>query len=251
MDLLDSTPAGEQNQSQNWNRGGERVVVSGGPVLLEGMLNGPPDARAIVVFAYDRMAQQENIEGALTALARVDQQAGFVTLSVNLLTPEDEALDRSTGFFRENVEVLHQRVIGIANWLIDNASNYQGISIGYFGVGVSGAAILAAAEARPDAAHAIVAIDPRTDLVRSKLSQVATPTLLIAGEDNSAAAQRSREALSLLSSDTTLDSVAGMKELGLKNRLLLIQGISNIFDNQQALQTVGQQASEWFTKHLM
>lgn len=249
MDLLNSTPPGEQNQRQE--QGSRKVVISGGPVLLEGLLSGQAGARGIIVFAYDQMAEQENLQGGLATLAQMGLQAGFAVLTINLLTPEDEELNRSTGFFRKNVEVLHQRVIGIANWLIDNSPGYQGISIGYLGAGVSGAALLAAAAARPDAAHAIVAIATRTDLVQSDLPRVVTPTLLIAGEDDQAAADLSRKALDALTTDRTLDLVTEPPGRGVAKRLVLLRGVSNIFDNQQALQTVGQQATDWFTKYLI
>ena len=225
-------------------------MVSGGPVLLEGVLSNPVSAQAIVVFAYDRVAEQETIQGGLAALAQVGQQTGFATLAVNLLTPEDEALDRTSGFFRENVEVLHQRIIGIANWLIDS-SGFSGISMGYFGVGVSGAAIFAAAAARPDAVHAIVAVAPRTDLVSGDLPRVVSPTLLIAGEQDSAALDMSRKALPQLTSDTTLDIVVQARKSGVPNTLETIPSVASVFASDQALQKVGQQASQWFTKYLL
>lgn len=243
--MLDSTSASNQNQGGNE----QQVVVSGGPVLLNGVLNRPVGATAIVVFPYERMAGNENILGGLETLAQAFQQAGMGTLLVNLLTPEDEALDQITGFFRENTSVLHQRVMGIANWLIDQAEP-GGISMGYVGAGVSGAAILAAADARPDAINAIAAIAPRTDLVSSRLPGVVAPTLLIAGEQDTAAVDMGRKALGELLSDTSLDSVARAKELGVTNRLEIIRGVSSVFESEQALQTVGQQAIDWFRKYL-
>ena len=239
-----SASASDQNQNER------RVMVTGGPVLLEGVLSGSVGGPAMVVFAYDRVAGQEHILSGLAKLARANQQAGFATLAVNLLTPEDEALDKTTGFFRENVEVLHQRIIGIANWLIDH-SDFQGISMGYSGVGVSGAAIFAAAAARPDAIQAIVSVAPRIDLVSSKLPQVAAPTLLIAGEKDSAALDMSRQALPQLTSDTTLDIIAQARKRGVPHTLETIPGVANIFESDQALQKAGQLATQWFTKYLL
>ena len=95
-----------------------RVTVWGGPVQLEGILSLPVGAHALVVIAYDRMGSSEYLLGDLNDLAEVSRRAGFATLMVNLLTPEDKALDKTTGFFRENVNVLHQRMKSIANWLI-------------------------------------------------------------------------------------------------------------------------------------
>ncbi|HLI09198.1 MAG TPA: hypothetical protein VKV40_21720 [Ktedonobacteraceae bacterium] len=242
--MLDSTSASNQNQDENE----QQVVISGGPVLLNGVMSRLSGVTNMVVFPYDRMAGNENILSGLETLARAFQQAGMGTLMVNLLTPEDEALDQLTGFFRENVEVLHQRVIGIANWLIEQAEPGS-VSMGYVGAGVSGAAILAAAAARPDAIHSIVTIAPRTDLVSSDLPQVVAPTLIIAGEQDTAAVDAGRKALGKLTSDTTLDIVRLAKEQGVTSRLEIIRGITNVFGNEQALQTVCQQAVDWIRQH--
>jgi pimeloyl-ACP methyl ester carboxylesterase len=241
-----NTSANNENQNER------RVTVLDGPVLLEGVLSGPKEAPGVVVFVYDRIAEQENILDSLATLAQANRQAGFATLTVNLLTPEDEALDRITAFFRENIEVLHQRVIGITDWLIDNSdSDFQGISMGYFGAGVSAAAILAAAAIRPDAIHAIVAIAPRTDLVSNSLPGVVSPTLFIAGEQDNSALDMSRQALPQLASDTTLDIVVDARKRGVPNTLETIPGVTSVFESEQALQKVGQLAAQWFTKYLL
>jgi putative phosphoribosyl transferase len=226
-----------------------RVMVWGGAVQLEGVLSIPEGAHALVVIAYDRMGNSEHILGDLNDLVGASRWAGLATLLVNLLTPADEALDKTTGFFRENVNVLHRRVIGITNWLIADAET-QSINIGYFGVGVSAAAALAAAAIRPDAVHAIVAVAPRTDLVSSYLPRVVTPTLLITAEGDTQALDMNRKALSELTSDTTLDIVREARECGLAHALETIPGVANVFENEQSLLWVEQLATRWFTRYL-
>jgi putative phosphoribosyl transferase len=242
--VLDSTSASNQNPGGN----GQQVIVSGGAVLLNGVMNRAPGVTNMAIFPYDRIAGNENILRGLEMLVRAFQQAGMGTLMVNLLTPEDEALDQATGFFRENVEVLHQRVMGIANWLIEKAEPGS-VSMGFVGVGVSAASILAAAAARPDAFHSIVTITPRTDLVSSDLPNVVAPTLIIAGEQDTVAVDMGRKALGDLMSNTALDIVVRAKERGVTNRLEIIRGITNVFENEQALQTVCQQAVDWIRQH--
>lgn len=224
-------------------------MVWGGAVQLEGVLSIPEGAHALVVIAYDRMGNSGNILGDLNDLAGASRWAGLATLLVNLLTPADEALDETTGFFRENVNVLHRRIIGITNWLIADAET-QSINIGYFGVGVSAAAALAAAAIRPDAVHAIVAVAPRTDLVSSYLPRVVTPTLLITAERDTQALDMNRKALSELTSDTTLDIVSEARECGLAHALEAIPGVANVFENEQSLLWVEQLATRWFTRYL-
>jgi putative phosphoribosyl transferase len=223
-----------------------RVLVWGGPVQLEGILTIPQGAHAVVVIPYDRMG---NWEHGLNELADASRQAGLATLLVNLLTPEDEVVNKTTGFLRENVNVLHQRVLGITNWLIADAEP-QSITIGYFGVGVSAAAALAAAARRPDAVHAIVAVAPRIDLVSAYLPRIVTPTLLIAGERDRQALDMSHKALAELTRDTTLDIVREARERGLAHTLEAIPGVADVFENEQSLHQVEQLATWWFTSHL-
>lgn len=223
-----------------------RVLAWGGPVQLEGILTIPPDAHTVVVIPYDRMG---NWEHSLNELAGASRRAGFATLLVNLLTPEDEALDKTTGFFRENVNVLHKRMKGIANWLIATDET-QSLDLGYFGVGVSAAAALAVAALRPDAVHAIVAVAPRIDLVSAYLPRIVTPTLLIVGERDRQALDTSHKALSQLTSDTTLDIVREARERGLAHTLEAIPNVANVFENEQSRHQVEQLATWWFTNHL-
>jgi putative phosphoribosyl transferase len=223
-----------------------RVLVWGGPVQLEGILTIPQGAHAVVVIPYDRVG---NWEHSLNELADASRRAGLATLLVNLLTPEDEVVDKTTGFFRGNVDVLHRRVLGITNWLIADAEP-RSITIGYFGVGLSAAAALAAAARRPDAIHAIVAVAPRIDLVSACLPRIVTPTLLIAGERDRQALDMSHKALSELTCDMTLDIVREARERGLAHTLEAISGVANVFENEQSLQQVEQLATWWFTNHL-
>jgi len=224
-------------------------MVWGGPVQLEAILSIPAGAQALVVFAYDRVGSAEHILGNLNNLAGGSRKAGLATLLVNLLTPEDEELDKTTGFFRENVSVLHQRITGITNWLIATAGT-QSLNIGYFGVGVSAAAALAAAAIRPDAIHAVVSVAPRIDLVSSYLPGVVAKTLFIAAERDTRALDVSRKALAELTSDTTLDIVTDARKRGLVHTLETIPGVSNVFENEQSLQKVEQLATRWFTSYL-
>lgn len=238
-----------QAASDGNNSHQRQVMIWDGADQLEGVLSIPAGARALVVFAYERMGSAEHIPDALNTLADRMRQAGLATLSVNLLTPENEALDTATGFFRENVSVLHHRILGITNWIIDNPTT-QSIHIGYFGVGVSAAAALAAAAIRPDAIHAVVAIDPRFDLVSSYLPRLVARTLVISGERNTQALDMSRKAFPQFASDTKLDIVREARERGLANTLEAIPGVANVFENEQSLQKVAQLATWWCTHYL-
>src|SRR6266487_947045 len=246
MDMLnsDSTSAGNPSGINE-----QRIMVSGGTVQLEGTLSIPDDARTLVVFAYYRVDNSQNTLSSLNMLADMCRNAGLSTLLVNLLTPEDEELDKTTLFFRENISVLHQRVIGIANWLIANVETRSG-GFGYFGAGVCGAAMLAASAVRSDAVNAIVVVAPSTELVNLYLPRVVAPTLFIAPEKDTQALNMCRTSISELASDTTLDIVIQARQRGLANTLEIIPGVQNAFEDNQSLQKVGELTSEWFTRFL-
>ena len=223
--------------------------VWGGAVQLKGALSIPEGAHALGVISSVQTDSSELTLDVLHNLAVANWRAGIATLLVNLLTLEEEALDHKTRFFRENVEVLHQRIIGIANWVINNDKTH-GLSIGCFGTGVSAAAVLAATARRPDAIHAVVAVDPRTDLVRSYLPRIVMPTLFIAGEKDTGSLDMSLKAIAELTTDTTLDIVREARERGLPHMLKAIPEVTDVFENEQSVQQVGWLAAQWFVRYL-
>jgi putative phosphoribosyl transferase len=227
----------------------QQVMVSGGTVQLEGILSIADGARALIVFAYYRIDSSEITLSDLSILAAMCRSAGLSTLRVNLLTLEDEELDKTTMFFRENISVLHQRVIGIVNWLIENVNTHS-IGFGYFGVGVCASAILAASAVRPDAVNAIVAVSPSIELVNSYLPRIVAPTLIIAPEKDAQALTMYRTSLLEIASDTNLDMVRLARERGLANTLEIIPGVQNAFENNQSLKKVGDLTTGWFTHYL-
>src|SRR5947209_14926315 len=143
------------------NTSGRPVQVAAGALILDGHLSIPENARGVVLMAQGSM----NIEtdSAYSDIAGIFNDARLATLLVHLLTEEEETLDKETQFFRFNVDILHQRIIGITNWLIEEPETHN-LSIGYFGSGPAGAAALIAAAKRPDPVHAIVVGNGRIDL---------------------------------------------------------------------------------------
>lgn len=227
----------------------QKVMVSGGTVQLEATMSILDDAHALIVFVYYRIGSSENTLSSLSTLAAMCRSAGLSTLLVNLLTPEEEELDKTTLFFRENINILHQRVIGIANWLIANVNTHN-VGLGYFGVGVCAAATLAASAVRPDAVDAIVAVSPNTDLVNTYLPGIVAPTLFIAPGKNAQALTMCRTSISAIASDTNLDIVIQARKRGLSNTLEVLEGVQNAFENNGSLHKMGELTTGWFTRFL-
>lgn len=209
---------------------GRLIDVDAGVVVVQGYLHLPENALGIVLLAdasdsnrYEYIAQSLRTTGP-----SADRLA---TLVVNLLTPEDQALDRETAFFRDNVSVLHQRIVWIANSLIENPET-RGLRIFYFGAGSTGAAALIAAAVRPDIIVAVVAADARLDLAQRYLSEISAPTLLLAAENDTSAVETNRK---------SLDSISANNK-----KLETIPGATTLFGNSDTEQEIARLAGEWY-----
>jgi dienelactone hydrolase len=204
--------------------------------VLAGELSIPQNARGIVILVQG----SKNIEqlSSYSLFADTLYEAELATLLVHLLTEDEEQLDSQTQFFRFNVSILYQRIIGIAEWLAVNLET-QNLSIGYFGGGPTGAAALVAAAERPDLVYAIVVGEGRIDLAQPYLARVAAPTLLMVRENDSAALQMNREALQqmpiALETNKKIESIASS---------------AGLFEASDVLKQVVELTSQWFAQHL-
>jgi putative phosphoribosyl transferase len=212
------------------------VQVPAGALKLEGGLSIPEATRGIVLCAYGSASDQHSVRHGYTRVAQALRDAGFAILLLILLTPDEVALDRKTGFFRSNVSIFSQRILGATNWLSQNyktqARNYK---IGYFAAGASaGAALIAAAE-RPDAVNAIVSCGGRPELAEPHLPGVVAPTLFIVGENDTLAMNVHRTALLRLRVDKQLESITGATDL---------------FGEEGTLAEVTRLTRQWFERYL-
>jgi putative phosphoribosyl transferase len=217
--------------SQSSNR--EHLMrIPAGALFLEGNLNIPENARGIVLFPYAMESDQH--VSSIDDLAKLVREAGFATVLIDLLTPEEKALDAQTGFFRENVGIFHQRIQGIANWLIENPET-QNLRICYFGVGVTGGAALIAAPERPDAVVTVISANGRLDLAKDYLPRVSTPVLLLCGENDVQGNDLNREALEQLHGEKKLETIGNAADL---------------LGDANTLEEVAKLTISWFEKQL-
>jgi putative phosphoribosyl transferase len=223
----------------------QQLTLPAGAVMLNGTLRLPTQAHGIVLLAQG----SKNIEGNIpfADIAQAQIKVGLATLIVPLLLEEEEVVDRETRFFRDNASIFSQRIIGIANWLAENADT-QHLSIGYLGFGAAGAAALIAAAERPDLVHAVAAVDARTDLATSYLPRVYTPTLLIAAETNTGMTHMYRDALLLIASDRAL---APEPQQETPKQIETIAGTDSLFATAESTSKVTGMLSYWFKQHLM
>ena len=213
---------------------GERPVrIPIGSTTLEGNLDIPEGARAVVLFAHGSGSSRHSPRNRY--VARVLRDAGLATLLLDLLTAEEEAVDLYTAHLRFDIGLLAERLVGSTDWL-GRAPETAGFPIGYFGASTGAAAALVAAAQRPDAVGAVVSRGGRPDLAGAALPRVRAPTLLIVGGNDEPVITWNEEAL---------------RQLGAREKqLVIIPGATHLFEETGALEAVARLARDWLTRHL-
>lgn len=212
----------------------ERLVrVTAGPVTLDGNLNLPEGARAVVLFAHGSGSGRHSSRNR--HVAHVLNEAKLATLLIDLLTSEEEAIDMYTAHLRFDIDLLAQRLIGATDWLTRYADT-RDLPIGYFGASTGAAAALVAAAERAERVGAIVSRGGRPDLAGPALDRVTAPTLLIVGGLDGQVIALNRKAFELLRCE---------------KQLIIVSGATHLFEEPGTLDEVAQLACEWFERHLM
>jgi putative phosphoribosyl transferase len=214
------------------DRQASEVKVAAGPVTLEGNLEVPKGAQGVVLFAHGSGSSRFSPRNQF--VAQVLQEGGLATLLVDLLTREEEEVDRWSQQYRFDIDLLTDRLIGVTDWLTEYSAT-RTLKIGYFGASTGAAAALRAAAQRPQAVQAVVSRGGRPDLATVALSQVKAPTLLIVGGADHFVIDLNRQALQQLRSE---------KKLG------IVPGASHLFEEPGTLEEVARLACDWFQRHL-
>ena len=211
----------------------ERLVrVAAARVLLEGNLTLPEGARGIVLFAHGSGSSRFSPRNCY--VAQQLNREKLATLLVDLLSPEEEAVDLRTARLRFNIGLLAERLVGVTGWLVRQPDT-RPLRIGYFGASTGAAAALVAAAERPQIVRAIVSRGGRPDLAGPALARVEAPTLLIVGGDDTPVIELNRAALA---------------QLRCEKRLVIVPGATHLFEEPGALDEVARLARQWFERHL-
>ncbi len=192
----------------------------------------PEGARGVVLFAHGsgsgrHSPRNRHVAGTL-------REAGLATLLIDLLTPEEEAVDLRTRHLRFDIGLLAGRLVSVTDWLVRSPET-QNLQIGYFGASTGAGAALVAAAELPEAVGAVVSRGGRPDLAGDSLPQVRAPTLLIVGGDDEPVIGMNREAL---------------EQLRAHKRLEILPGATHLFEEPGALEEVARLAAGWFAHHL-
>ena len=200
--------------------------------MLEGDLIVPPQSQGIVLFAHGSGSSRHSPRNRY--VAEMLQEAGLATLLIDLLTPEEGAIDARTADLRFDIGLLADRLVAATDWLGSDPET-GGLKVGYFGASTGGGAALVAASARPKAVRAIVSRGGRPDLAGPALEAVRAPTLLIVGGLDTPVLALNHEALGRLPCEKHLE---------------IVPGASHLFEEPGSLELVAEHVCRWFRSHL-
>lgn len=208
------------------------VHIETDDVSLEGNLTVPDGAQGLVLFAHGSGSSRHSPRNRY--VAGVLHEGGLATLLFDLLTEEEERIDRQTRHLRFDIDLLAKRLTGATEWVRTN-SKTRDLNIGYFGSSTGAAAALIAAAQNPDIVHAVVSRGGRPDLAKKVLPTVQASTLLIVGGNDLPVISMNREAQEQMETTTEME---------------IIPGAGHLFEGPGQLEEVARLARDWFNQHL-
>lgn len=208
------------------------VRIPSGSVSVEGNLNVPSEAKAVVLFAHGSGSSRFSPRNRY--VAKVFNDANIATLLFDLLTNEEDQEDLETGELRFNIDLLAKRLVDATLWL-KNDPQVKDFKIGYFGASTGAAAALVAAAKLADMVSAVVSRGGRPDLAGDYLPRVAAPTLLLVGGWDTEVIELNRQAISQMTN---------------KNKLEIIPEATHLFEEPGKLEIVAKLSADWFTRYL-
>ena len=207
---------------------GRPVEVPFSRGTLGALLYLPPSPRGAVIIAHPsgigRLARRERF--VASSFARV----GFITLLVDLLTEEEDAVREGA---HADVPLLADRLLCSARWLGSYGASTR-LPLGYLGVGAGAAAALVATAIEPSRVLAVVSRGSRPDYAGAALLLTRVPSLFIVdGKDpRELAAHR---------------AACGMSPY---RRMEVVPSAGGTFIEDEALDRVTALSAAWFTHWL-
>lgn len=210
----------------------EGTVIEAGDAVLPGLLACPQGALGSVIFVHG--SGSSRLSPRNRAVAESFVEADLAVLLFDLLTTDENAVDRRTAEYRFDIPFLTERLIDVSEWAMRNPT-INGLGFGYFGASTGAAAALTAAATSALPVKAIVSRGGRPDLAREALSQVRCPTLLIVGSRDAEVLRLNQRAL------------ASMK---CERRLEVVPGATHLFEEPGTMEQVTRLSRQWFLSHI-
>lgn len=207
------------------------VRIRTDPSFIDGDLTVPPDAVALVIFAHG--SGSSRLSSRNRFVAETLQRGGCATLLLDLLTPQEEAIDLRTREYRFDIPRLGSRVIAAIDWA-GGVPAISGLPIVCFGASTGAAAALIAAAERGEVVRAVISRGGRPDLAGDALANVQASTLLIVGGRDLEVIELNRVAMRRMHAPVTLT---------------VIPGASHLFEEPGAIDEVCRVAMAWCLQH--
>jgi putative phosphoribosyl transferase len=186
------------------------------------------------VFAHGSGSSRHSPRNQFVA-AKINE-GSLGTMLIDLLTEEEEVIDRQTAELRFDIPLLGERLAAITDWVV-RQRRFADLALGYFGASTGAAAALLAAAERPTVVGAVVSRGGRPDLAGPALANVLAPTLFIVGGEDHVVLKLNREAMAQLPKQT-------------KSKLEVVPGATHLFEEPGTLDQVAALARAWFREHL-
>ncbi len=207
----------------------QAVRIPADSVTLEGILDVPQGAQAIVIFAHGSGSSRHSPRNKF--VAQVLREAGMGTLLFDLLTREEDTIYEN----RFDIGLLTSRFKAVTLWLKGQPQTLN-LRIGYFGASTGAAAALNSAADLGTVIGAIVSRGGRPDMAEQALEKVQAPTLLIVGEYDDIVIKLNQLAYNLIKAE---------------KELTIIPGATHLFEVPGTLEEVAHLAAKWFKQHLL
>ena len=208
------------------------MTVPGGSVTLDGSLSVPDGAGGIILFAHGSGSSRHSPRNRY--VAEELRFGGFGTLLLDLLTPEEEAVDERTRELRFDIELLANRLVATMRWLASEETTRR-LAIGLFGASTGAGAALVAAAREPDRVGGVVSRGGRPDLAASALPNVRAPTLLIVGSRDEPVIELNERAMAHMTAPV---------------ELVIVRRATHLFEEPGTLEEVARLTRDWFVRHL-
>ena len=193
---------------------GQTVQVPTAGVLLQGDLALPDTTaqgvRGVVLFAHGSGSSRHSPRNRRVASAL--NQVGWATLLVDLLTPQEEAIDLRTHELRFDISLLAARLTGAVDWL-GRQERTADLPLALFGASTGAAAALVTAAERPERVRLVISRGGRPDLAGNALTRVQAPTLFIIGERDEQVRELNEAAAAVMSARVSIETVPGATHL--------------------------------------
>ena len=208
------------------------VTVPAGAVTVEGSFAMPEGADGIILVAHGSGSSRHSPRNRY--VAEELRFGGFGTLLLDLLTPEEEAVDERTRELRFDIELLAGRLVAAMRWLLEDDAT-RGLPIGLFGASTGAGAALVAAAREPERVGGVVSRGGRPDLAASALPNVQAPTLLIVGSRDEPVIELNEQAQAQMTAPV---------------ELVIVRRATHLFEEPGTLEEVARLTRDWFVRHL-